>query len=450
MHPVPEMPDGLCGNMVGTHDGNALGHSFTPPETHTPKEQEPSPTSASHSSHGSHRDSGRADQQAVDDDLLAGVRDGSWLDAQTFDPLTYAVPGLIPEGFSLVIGPPKVGKSWLLANLLLSVAAGGRALGKLDLGEKRPVLYLALEDGDRRMQDRCRIVLGDGEPIPPLFRYITQIQPNAVLVTIEAFLRRYPDTALVVLDTLGKVMPPALQGESAYQRDYRIGTALKRIADSHPGLAMSAVHHDRKAAAEDFVDSVSGTNGLAGSADTIAVLSRRRGESDGLLKVTGRDVPEAEYALRLEDGTQWVLDGATLGEAADTATRREDTRSLGDKSKEIVEFVAQHAGPVKAADITAKFGRSAAEYLRRLEESGRLIKPRRGWYEAPKNTVRTVRTVRTPGQEARPNLTVVGKDGQVGTCLGCNGPMTLLHEGQLHHPSSECEQAYQERHGGGA
>lgn len=67
-----------------------------------------------------------------------------------------------------------------------------------------------------------------------------------------------------MLDTLGKVMPEARVGESAYQRDYRIGGRLKRIADEWPGLAVVVVHHDRKAAAEDFVDSVSGTNGLAG------------------------------------------------------------------------------------------------------------------------------------------------------------------------------------------
>jgi hypothetical protein len=48
------------------------------------------------------------------DKLLMAIRTGAWLDEQTFPPLRYAVPGLIPEGFTLLIGPPKAGKSWLV------------------------------------------------------------------------------------------------------------------------------------------------------------------------------------------------------------------------------------------------------------------------------------------------------------------------------------------------
>src|ERR1700677_2927422 len=116
---------------------------------------------------------------------------------------------------------------------------------------------------------------------------------------------------MVVIDTLGKVMPPAIPGESAYQRDYRVGSALKRIADDNPGLSVVVLHHDRKAASEDFVDSVSGTHGLAGSADTVVVLARKRQSNEGVLMVTGRDVEENEYALTMQDAA-WRLDGADL------------------------------------------------------------------------------------------------------------------------------------------
>ncbi|GAA4664068.1 AAA family ATPase [Amycolatopsis dongchuanensis] len=314
--------------------------------------------------------------------LLAGVRNGTWLDQQSFPPLVYAVDGLIPEGFSLLIGPPKAGKSWLLGGLLLAVASGGYALGKIPLSTKRPVFYLALEDGDRRMQARARKILGDSEPIPELFHYITKIEPGQVFATIEAFLTIHPDTALVVLDTLGKVMPNAGMGESPYQRDYRIGSRLKQITDGHQGLAIVVVHHDRKASAEDFVDSVNATNGLAGSADTIMVLDRKRQSSDGLLKVTGRDVPEAEYALQMIDG-HWTLDGANLADAAATARRRAETIELGDTSNGIIAFVAQHPEGVAAKEIRDRFGAGADTYLKRLVDSDRLVKVKRGVYAAP-------------------------------------------------------------------
>ncbi|HUZ26067.1 MAG TPA: AAA family ATPase [Streptosporangiaceae bacterium] len=128
----------------------------------------------------------------------------------------------LPEGrhsSTLVIGAPKIGKSWLVLSLLLAAASGGLALGHIAAGEPRPVLYLALEDSDRRMQDRCQKLLGDGSQIPALFSYQTRLESGLVVDTIRAWLRRTPATGLVVIDTLGKVMPPAMQGESAYQRD---------------------------------------------------------------------------------------------------------------------------------------------------------------------------------------------------------------------------------------
>lgn len=120
-------------------------------------------------------------------DLLAGVRSGAWLDRQVFPPLSYPIDGLIPEGYSMLIGPPKVGKSWLLAALLLARSSGGYALGKIQLHAKQPVFYLALEDGDRRMQSRARKIL-QGTPIPKMFHYITRVQPSRVIHTIDAFL----------------------------------------------------------------------------------------------------------------------------------------------------------------------------------------------------------------------------------------------------------------------
>ena len=54
------------------------------------------------------------------------------------------------------IGGPKIGKSWLAFSVALAVASGGYALGGVTVGEPRPVLLLALEDGDRRLQDRIR------------------------------------------------------------------------------------------------------------------------------------------------------------------------------------------------------------------------------------------------------------------------------------------------------
>jgi hypothetical protein len=70
------------------------------------------------------------------DRLLATLRTGAWPDAQVFPPLVYAVPGLIPEGSVLLVGAPKIGKSWLVLAIGLAASDGGKALG-IDI-PKRP------------------------------------------------------------------------------------------------------------------------------------------------------------------------------------------------------------------------------------------------------------------------------------------------------------------------
>jgi hypothetical protein len=317
------------------------------------------------------------------DRLLATLRDGAWLDAQVFPPLAYAVPEIVPEGAVLLAAAPKAGKSWLALSISLAAASGGKALG-LDV-PKRPVLYAALEDGDRRLQDRCRRLLGT-DPIPPEFQYLTRLEPGRAADTIAAWIQ-FRDEPLVILDTLGRVMPPALPGESNYQRDYRIGSALKRIVDDRPGMTLLVIHHDRKADAADWIDSINATHGLAGAMDTIIVISRDRNETSGLLRVTGRDVAEGEYAVRFKDGAVWELDGHDLAAAREKAQKvRATTRATagaGDRMLDVVLYAYAHPDGVRRGDVAKALHmepKAATVYLARAVDAGRLQRAERGLY----------------------------------------------------------------------
>jgi hypothetical protein len=222
----------------------------------------------------------------------------------------WAVPGILAEGVSLLAGPPKVGKSWLSLGLGLAVAAGSKAFDSVPV-QGGPVLYLALEDTPRRLQTRMGKLLG-GQQAPAGLTLVTECPPfpQGGAEAISHWLDRNPDARMVVIDVFAKMRGQAPQGVSAYDADYHAVGFAKRIAD-HYGIAVVLVHHVRKAGSEDFLTEVSGTNGIAGAADATLVLKRARGQADGILHVTGRDVNEAEYALQFQEasGAWHLLDG---------------------------------------------------------------------------------------------------------------------------------------------
>lgn len=318
-----------------------------------------------------------------DEDLLAGIITGDALDAMEFPPVAWAVPGIIPEGYGLITGASKAGKSWLVFGLALDVARGTSAFGCIPTGRPRPVLYLALEDGLRRLQGRARKLLGEGVPIPANMDVMTEVPHGKARSVIRAWLGRHRgQDAVVIVDVLAKVMDPAAPGEGAYERDYRVGSRFKEIVGEHPGVTLIAVHHTRKMAASDWADSTSGTTGVNGAADWTLNLTRDRNSEAATLRVMGRDVPEGEYAATVREGT-WTLDGGDLSQAAQRAQQVQQQEGLGDRALEVLGIVNRNPdgiGPAAVARELRMTNGNATTYLQRLVESGRIAKQGRGKY----------------------------------------------------------------------
>jgi hypothetical protein len=127
-------------------------------------------------------------------------------------------------------------------------------------------------------------------------------------------------------------------GMSAYAADYAGAVRFKALAD-HYSVPFLLIHHVRKQAADDFQSLVSGTNGLTGAVDATLMLERARGQADGVLHVTGRDVEEADYAMSFDPraGSWTKLDGP-VGDY-----QMHDTRAL------ITRFVRDYPGSKPAA-----------------------------------------------------------------------------------------------------
>ncbi|MFI7584851.1 AAA family ATPase [Kocuria sp. M1N1S27] len=332
-------------------------------------------------------------------DPLDGAFSAQWLTGETFPALQYVVPGLIPEGLSLLSAAPKIGKSWMVLGLGIAAATGGLAFGRLPVTQ-RPVLYLALEDGQRRLQGRLETLGADPGPAG-LLLMTTLICP--VDETITAYLDRHAgENPLVVLDTLGKVRS-VYNGSNAYQHDYAQMSGLKKLVDGHPGSSLVIVHHTKKGETTDFLDSVSGTQGLAGAADSVLVLRRGRHEGAATLSVTSRDAPEREPSLTLTKGT-WTLNGNSLEEAEQAAHMDQVVAGLGDARAELIATVSQYAEGLKPADLVTLLGwpRSKVDtYLKRACDAGQIEKLERGRY----GPVRSARSVRSADNTLPESLT---------------------------------------------
>lgn len=305
-------------------------------------------------------------------DWLADAFTAAQLQNMEFGVLVQFIAGLITEGLGIIAGPPKLGKSWWVLCAALAVSSGGTAFNALKIGESRPVLLLALEDSPRRLHARIKSLWGD-DPWPNNLTIKTAVEPGALGPIIHQYLRTNPG-GLIVLDTLGRVRPPK-RGKDTYAEDYAAGVELKTAIDAHPGSALLVVHHTRKAASDDFVDDLSGSLGLPGSADYVMVLRRPRGSAEGTLKVTSRDNAEGEFAFTVKDGYLWQLEGGTLAEAAKASAARKSSSGIREDSntKKVLELVNAHVGPpmtAKEIGDAIGIGRTAITYLSRLEDKG--------------------------------------------------------------------------------
>jgi AAA domain len=338
----------------------------------------------------------------------AVVKSGAWLREQRFAPLRWAVPLVVPEGLTIISGSPKAGKSFLVLAWAMAIASGRSPTG-FPAQPVRPVLYLALEDGDRRMQSQCAD-LGFGW-IPDLFDYVTEAYPAQVILTATAWLEAHPD-GVVIIDTLAKVRPARLSSETSYDHDYRTMGTYHALAKQHPGAAVVIVHHTRTDQSGDFLDSTSGTYGISGAVDTVLVLARKRGETSGVLHATGRDVDENEY--RVVNFPFWELDGGTP-QAARLAARQEgERRRLGDRSAAILDY-AQARGQIttaQAAEILGVSSDQASAYLSRQVQAGRLNRSARGLFVSCIGSVGTVGSV-GDSQQSQQTQQVIQENGAV-------------------------------------
>ena len=284
-----------------------------------------------------------------------------------FPPVSWIVKDLIPEGLSILAGKPKLGKSWLALQIGQAVAGDHEVLGRPVLGGT--VLYAALEDNLRRLKSRLVKTNQEKSDWPEALHFATE-WPKLDQDGLENFgtwLDQWPDTRLLIIDTLATVRPSGGSKDSQYQSDYGALRGLHRLANDC-GIGVLVVHHVRKADADDPFDTVSGSTGLTGAADTTLILTRN---TDGsVLYGRGRDLSETEMAVDFDLTTCLWSDLGLPCDVFGSNTRKAIRAALKDG----------HQSPQEITEATGLDYDLCAKTLQRMAEGGEIQKGGRGRY----------------------------------------------------------------------
>jgi AAA domain len=301
------------------------------------------------------------------------IRSARELCQRKFEPIKYVVPGYVAEGCTLLAGRPKLGKSWLVLEMGLAVACGSHCLGGIDC-DQGDVLYLALEDNERRLQSRIRKLLDRAEEWSERFHYATE-WPRAEegLAAIRNWIKCVERPRLVILDVLAMYRATAGRNDNQYEADYNAIKGLQALAGEY-GIAIVIVHHTRKAGSDvDPFEKVSGTLGLSGAADTTIIL-----DTDGsgaTIYARGRDIEQIESAVEFDKPTcRWRVQGVAA------EVRRSDERSV---ILALLEDAPELLSPSDLAALTGKKSGAIRKLLHLMMKSGEVRKTKRGKYLHP-------------------------------------------------------------------
>jgi hypothetical protein len=265
------------------------------------------------------------------------------LDQRVLPKLEWYVEDILPVGLGIIVGKPKMRKSWIAVDIWTSCTQGQRALRKYPTRQCE-ALYIALEDNERRLQSRLRKFLA-GEPVPANLSYTFACPSGqACLDAIDRYLDEHPACRLVIVDPFAKVRGlPDGRRANAFQQDYADVGAFHALAWRR-GIALLLVHHARKEDAADPFDSINGTTGIMAAADTVLILTGKRYDLVATLSVTGRDIENpGEFAL------EWDAAACRFKVLGEAGTVRQET--MQDK---IFNFLREQKEPVSVSEIAAE------------------------------------------------------------------------------------------------
>ena len=255
-----------------------------------------------------------------------------------FDPPEWLIPDVLPQGLAILCASSKVGKSWMAMQMCLAVSRGKEFLDYVT--NQAGCLYLALEDGVYRLQDRLKKLLCK-EKSPDNF-YLSvkaDVLDGGLIKQLDEEFEEHPDIKLIIIDTLQKVRGSVKRNEIAYATDYRELGTLKEYADKRK-VCIFLIHHLRKMADEnDVFNMISGSNGIMGVCDTIYIIyKKKRQDENATMFMTGRDIKQQDIVVHFNESKyRWEMVGSAEDEERKRKKREYENNPLVITVKQILK-----------------------------------------------------------------------------------------------------------------
>ncbi len=220
-------------------------------------------------------------------------------------PKEFVIEGLLPKGLAMIVGATKIGKSFLSLQVALAVSSG-EMLWSFPT-HKGHVLYLALEDDYERLQMRIKN-MNDNVTDSLRLSLLSETIGTGLLPQIDSFLAEYPDTNLVIIDTLQHVRDNTKnKGGNLYAQDYSEQMLLQRYALDKK-ITILLIHHTNKLKGRDPITAASGTTGMTAALDTYWYLDRPdREKPQAKLTITSRDIGYMVFKVELQETGEWTM-----------------------------------------------------------------------------------------------------------------------------------------------
>jgi len=278
-------------------------------------------------------------------------------------PTHFFVDKLLVPGLTVLAGKPKRGKSLLALSLAVAIAKGFAVFGELKT-TKSGVLYLGLEDGWNRLQDRLRWMKRNTIPRRlDLGIHLNRLDMGGY-EKLEKYLTDRPAYRIIIIDTLAQVRPPIRKPSLMYQEDTSLARKLRGIARKFKAAIIVVHHCSKKEFSGDVTSPVLGSTGFTAGADTVMLWDREHGCDQGILRVAGRDVEDAEWTLNcnVRKGKWRII---SYGDSRDLSTTQATIFSVLKKANRLL-------GPQVIAQKGKLSYGSTRVILRKMKDAGLL------------------------------------------------------------------------------